>query len=84
MIDLSHLALCDEIEARALRNLASARAFTFHRPTFIMLPASEVWDIPHPYDDAPPNEWERVFLGGLGMILCIASFAASLKFFLTQ
>lgn len=77
MTTAERLAYCDELESRALGNLAHFKASMSRRyePNFTMPPA-EYWSIPHPYEDAPPNEWDRVAAGCIGMAVTVTFFAA--------
>lgn len=71
------LAICDELEARVLNNLAHARAYINRRyePAFSMLPQQAIWSMPNPHDDYHP-EWDRVFYASVGAATALTFFAA--------
>jgi anti-sigma factor RsiW len=72
------LAYLDHLQARVAAWNAGAVAFAARRiEPFVMAPMTEVWDIPHPYDDPPP-EWHRVILASIGAGVTLACFATVL------
>ena len=71
------LAYLDHLEGRIEAMNASAADFVY-RPNFTMVSA-QIWDIPHPYENAPPTpEWGRVFFASLGAGVTLACFATML------
>lgn len=66
------LAYCDHLDGRLAALNASAKAFVYP-PNFAIVP--HVWDIPHPYEDYPPTEWDRVFFASVGAGVTLACFA---------
>ena len=73
MTQADQLAYCDHLQDRLEALNAKAAAF---------LDQPEVWCIPHPYEDAPPMEWDRVAKASIAMgfaIGCFATFIALIK-----
>lgn len=82
MTRFEQLQHIDHLHGRidALRESAEAFLQGTYEPNFTTVPNPEVWLIPHPHDDAAPNEWGRVALASVAAATAITLFAAANAF----